>query len=165
MALWMCLIKLLIAQAVVLVLRLMSGASAAECGAGRYWGSFSSADLADHLRVASMAATSAPPLTEVDVVAGPNFATMIRKSSISQRRLTLAAILVVLCFLGLLGRFFYLQVVPVSALRHTGRGKPHRRTNQKPQPRHHPTDRNGVVLASNYSVYTLELNLRKIADL
>ena len=80
-----------------------------------------------------------------------------------QRRLTLAAILVVLCFLGLLGRFFYLQVVQY---RHFATLAEANRIDVQPEAPNRGiiTDRNGLVLASNYSAYTLELNPQKIAD-
>ena len=77
--------------------------------------------------------------------------------------LTLAAVLVVLCFLGLLGRFFYLQVVQY---RHFATLAQANRIDVQPEAPNRGiiTDRNGVVLASNYSAYTLELNPQKIAD-
>ncbi len=80
-----------------------------------------------------------------------------------QRRLTLAAVLVVLCFLTLLGRFVYLQVVKHK---HFATLAEANRIDIQPEAPNRGiiTDRNGVVLASNYSAYTLELNPQKIAD-
>lgn len=81
-----------------------------------------------------------------------------------QRRLTLAAVLVVLCFLTLLGRFVYLQVVQHK---HFATLAEANRIDIQPEAPNRGiiTDRNGVVLASNYSAYTLELNPQKIPDL
>jgi penicillin-binding protein 2 len=80
-----------------------------------------------------------------------------------QRRLTLAAVLVVVCFLCLLGRFVYLQVVQHK---HFSTLAEANRIDIQPEAPNRGiiTDRNGVVLASNYSAYTLELNPQKIAD-
>lgn len=80
-----------------------------------------------------------------------------------QRRLTLAAVLVVLCFLTLLGRFVYLQVVQHK---HFATLAEANRIDIQPEAPNRGiiTDRNGVVLASNYSAYTLELNPQKMAD-
>jgi len=81
-----------------------------------------------------------------------------------QRRLTLAAILVVLCFGGLLARFFYLQVLQHKHYANLAEAN---RIDVQPEAPNRGiiTDRNGIVLASNYSAYTLELNPQKIADL
>jgi penicillin-binding protein 2 len=81
-----------------------------------------------------------------------------------QRRLTLAAVLVVLCFLTLLGRFVYLQVVQHKHFASLAEAN---RIDIQPEAPNRGiiTDRNGVVLASNYSAYTLELNPQKIPDL
>ena len=81
-----------------------------------------------------------------------------------QRRLTLAAVLVVLCFVTLLGRFVYLQVVQHK---HFATLAEANRIDIQPEAPNRGiiTDRNGVVLASNYSAYTLELNPQKIPDL
>lgn len=81
-----------------------------------------------------------------------------------QRRLSLAAVLVVLCFLTLLGRFVYLQVVQHK---HFATLAEANRIDIQPEAPNRGiiTDRNGVVLASNYSAYTLELNPQKIPDL
>ncbi len=81
-----------------------------------------------------------------------------------QRRLTLAAVLVVLCFITLLGRFVYLQVVQHK---HFATLAEANRIDIQPEAPNRGiiTDRNGVVLAANYSAYTLELNPQKIPDL
>jgi penicillin-binding protein 2 len=80
-----------------------------------------------------------------------------------QRRLTLAAVLVVLSFLTLLGRFVYLQVVQHK---HFATLAEANRIDVQPEAPNRGiiTDRNGVVLASNYSAYTLELNPQKMTD-
>ena len=81
-----------------------------------------------------------------------------------QRRLTLAAVVVVVCFVALLGRFVYLQVIQHSHFVTLAEAN---RIDIQPEAPNRGiiTDRNGVVLASNYSAYTLELNPQKIADL
>ena len=81
-----------------------------------------------------------------------------------QRRLTLAAVLVALCFAMLLGRFFYLQVVKHK---HFATLAEANRIDVQPEAPNRGiiTDHNGVVLASNYSAYTLELNPQKIPDM
>ena len=81
-----------------------------------------------------------------------------------QRRLALAAVLVVLCFFTLLGRFVYLQV---AQHKHFATLAEANRIDIQPEAPNRGiiTDRNGVVLASNYSAYTLELNPQKIPDL
>ena len=81
-----------------------------------------------------------------------------------QRRLSLAAVLVVLGFLALLGRFVYLQVVQNK---HFATLAEANRIDIQPEAPNRGiiTDRNGVVLASNYSAYTLEMNPQKITDL
>lgn len=81
-----------------------------------------------------------------------------------QRRLTLAAVLVVVCFLALLGRFIFLQVVQH---RHFATLAEANRIDIQPEAPNRGiiTDRNGVVLASNYSAYTLEINPQKVASL
>ena len=81
-----------------------------------------------------------------------------------QVRLGVAGAVVLAAFAVLFGRFFYLQVIQ------------HRYYDTKaednsiaivpiPPNRGLILDRNGVVLARNYSAYTLELTLSKIADL
>ena len=81
-----------------------------------------------------------------------------------QRRLSLAAVLVVLGFLALLGRFVYLQVIQNK---HFATLAEANRIDIQPEAPNRGiiTDRNGVVLASNYSAYTLEMNPQKITDL
>ncbi len=81
-----------------------------------------------------------------------------------QRRLSLAAVLVVIGFLALLGRFVYLQVIQHK---HFATLAEANRIDIQPEAPNRGiiTDRNGVVLASNYSAYTLEMNPQKIADL
>ncbi len=81
-----------------------------------------------------------------------------------QRRLSLAAVLVVLGFLALIGRFVYLQVIQHK---HFATLAEANRIDIQPEAPNRGiiTDRNGIVLASNYSAYTLEMNPQKIADL
>ena len=81
-----------------------------------------------------------------------------------QRRLSLAAAIVVLGFLALLGRFVYLQVIQHK---HFATLAEANRIDIQPEAPNRGiiTDRNGVVLASNYSAYTLEMNPQKITDL
>jgi penicillin-binding protein 2 len=72
--------------------------------------------------------------------------------------------LMVLCFLLLLSRLIYLQVFEHEDL--LGRAE-NNRTAVLPTlpPRGTILDRNGVVLASNYSAYTLEITPSKVDDL
>ena len=81
-----------------------------------------------------------------------------------QRRLSLAAMLVALGFLALLGRFVYLQVVQHKHFVTLAEAN---RIDIQPEAPNRGiiTDRNGVVLASNYSAYTLEINPQKVADI
>ena len=79
-------------------------------------------------------------------------------------RLAVVGLAVLLAF-GLLGwRLYHLQVLRHDEL---ARQAESNRTAVMPVVPHRGeiTDRNGVVLASNYSAYTLELNPQKIADL
>jgi len=79
-------------------------------------------------------------------------------------RLIAAALFVLLCF-GLLGaRLFFLQVIQHDSL--LDRAEANRVTVVPIVPnRGLIKDRNGVVLASNYSAYTLEITPSKVADL
>ena len=81
-----------------------------------------------------------------------------------QRRLSLAAIVVVACFAAVLGRFVYLQVFQYKHFVTLAEAN---RIDIQPEAPNRGiiTDRNGVVLASNYSAYTLEINPQKVADL
>src|SRR5512135_2320611 len=87
-----------------------------------------------------------------------------RELSRFRRRLSLAAVFVVLAFAGLFARFFYLQVVQhahYQTLAETNRIAivpiaPNRGV---------ITDRNGVVLAQSYSAYTLEIQPSRVRDL
>ena len=77
-----------------------------------------------------------------------------------QRRLIVAGVLIVACFALLLGRFIYLQVVKHE---HFAKLAEANRIDVQPEVPNRGiiTDRNGVVLVSNYSAYTLELNPQK----
>ncbi len=79
-------------------------------------------------------------------------------------RLLVAAVVVVLAFLGLAARLSYLQIVRHEDLREQAENN---RTAIVPvvPNRGLILDRNGVVLASNYSAYTLEITPSKVADL
>jgi len=81
-----------------------------------------------------------------------------------RRRLAVAAVVVIVAFGALFGRFFYLQVIQRE---HFARMAEANRIDVQPEAPNRGiiTDRNGIVLASNYSAYTLELNPQKIADL
>src|SRR5260370_12866473 len=81
-----------------------------------------------------------------------------------QLRLGVAGFVVLAAFTVLFGRFFYLQVIQHQ---YNDTKDEDNRISIVPNP---PTrglilDRNGVVLARNYSAYTLELSFSKIADL
>ena len=71
---------------------------------------------------------------------------------------------VVLCFVLLLTRLVYLQIIEHEDLLEQAENN---RTAVLPTVPTRGTilDRNGVVLASNYSAYTLEITLSRVADL
>ena len=81
-----------------------------------------------------------------------------------QQRLLIAGAVILAAFALIFGRFFYLQVVQHK---HFARLAEANRIDVQPEPPNRGiiTDRNGIVLASNYSAYTLELNPQKIANL
>ncbi|MCX8099204.1 MAG: penicillin-binding protein 2 [Casimicrobiaceae bacterium] len=81
-----------------------------------------------------------------------------------QQRLLIAGVLIVIAFALLFGRFVYLQVFQH---RHYAKLAQANRVDVHPEPptRGIITDRNGIVLATNDSAYTLELNPRKTGDL
>jgi penicillin-binding protein 2 len=70
-------------------------------------------------------------------------------------RVAFAGGVVVLAFGLLIGRFVWLQVVSTTTT-DARRGQPHLAGADRAQPRRHH-DRNGVVLARNYSAFTLEI--------
>src|SRR6266853_1014108 len=81
-----------------------------------------------------------------------------------QLRLGVAGFVVLAAFTVLFGRFFYLQVIQHQY--YDTKAEDNRISIVPLQPnRGLILDRNGVVLARNYSAYTLELTLSKIADL
>ncbi len=81
-----------------------------------------------------------------------------------QLRLGVAGALVLVAFAVLFGRFFYLQVIQHQY--YDTKAEDNRISIVPIQPnRGLILDRNGVVLARNYSAYTLELTLSKIPDL
>jgi penicillin-binding protein 2 len=81
-----------------------------------------------------------------------------------QVRLGVAGAVVLAAFAVLFGRFFYLQVIQHQY--YDTRAEDNRIAIVPIQPnRGLILDRNGVVLARNYSAYTLELTLSKIVDL
>ncbi len=79
-------------------------------------------------------------------------------------RLGVAAVAVLLAFGALLARFFYLQVLQHAYYQTKAEDN---RIALVPVPPNRGLilDRNGVVLARNYSAYTLEIFPRKVADL
>src|SRR5260221_2225298 len=81
-----------------------------------------------------------------------------------QLRLGVAGIVVLAAFTVLFGRFFYLQVIQHQYYDTKAEDN---RISIVPNPPNRGLilDRNGVVLARNYSAYTLELTFSKIADL
>src|SRR5213594_4787192 len=81
-----------------------------------------------------------------------------------QLRLGVAGVLVLAAFTVLFGRFFYLQVIQHQYYDTKAEDN---RISIVPNPPNRGLilDRNGVVLARNYSAYTLELTFSKIADL
>ena len=81
-----------------------------------------------------------------------------------QTRVATIQLVVLVCFVLLLSRLFYLQVVRHDDLMEQAEDN---RTAVLPTvpPRGTIMDRNGVVLASNYSAYTLEITPAKVPDL
>ena len=81
-----------------------------------------------------------------------------------QLRLGVAGVVVLAAFTLLFARFFYLQVIQHQYYDTKAEDN---RISIVPNPPNRGLilDRNGVVLARNYSAYTLELTLSKIADL
>jgi penicillin-binding protein 2 len=81
-----------------------------------------------------------------------------------QLRLSVAGVVVLAAFAVLFGRFFYLQVIQHQYYDTKAEDN---RISIVPNPPNRGLilDRNGVVLARNYSAYTLELSFSKIADL
>ncbi len=87
-----------------------------------------------------------------------------RELSRFRQRLLAVAVLVVLAFIGLFTRLVYLQVVRHDEL--MARAERNRTAIVPVAPtRGHILDRNGVVLASNYSAYTLEITPSKVGPL
>ncbi|HEX4798833.1 MAG TPA: penicillin-binding protein 2 [Burkholderiales bacterium] len=81
-----------------------------------------------------------------------------------QLRLGVAGVIVIVAFAVLFARFFYLQVIQHQY--YDTKAEDNRISIVPLQPnRGLIVDRNGVVLARNYSAYTLELTQSKIADL
>src|SRR6266568_2588239 len=79
-------------------------------------------------------------------------------------RLGVAGVIVIVAFAILFARFFYLQVIQHQY--YDTKAEDNRISIVPLQPnRGLIVDRNGAVLARNYSAYTLELTLSKIADL
>lgn len=79
-------------------------------------------------------------------------------------RLAVAATVVLLCFVTLVGRFVYLQVVQHDY--YTTRAEDNRISLVPIVPnRGVIVDRNGTVMARNYSAFTLEITPSKVADL
>ncbi|MGL5003916.1 MAG: penicillin-binding protein 2, partial [Casimicrobium sp.] len=81
-----------------------------------------------------------------------------------QRRVLVAGGAILLCFALLIGRFVYLQIVKHDHFASLAEAN---RIDVQPEVPNRGiiTDRNGVVLVSNYSAYTLELNPQKIENL
>ena len=81
-----------------------------------------------------------------------------------KERVFILQLVVVVCFLMLLSRLVYLQVVEHEDLLEQAENN---RTAVLPTvpPRGTILDRNGIVLASNYSAYTLEITPSKTPDL
>ena len=86
----------------------------------------------------------------------PEFRNAERDLFLFRRRLVIAGACALLAFAGLFGRFFYLQVVQHEHYRTLADSNRIAVVPIVPN-RGVITDRNGVVLATNYSAYTLEI--------
>jgi penicillin-binding protein 2 len=87
-----------------------------------------------------------------------------REISRFRERVVVVGVVVVLCFIGLFTRLVHLQVVRHDELR--AQAERNRTAIVPVTPtRGHILDRNGVVLASNYSAYTLEITPSKVGPL
>jgi penicillin-binding protein 2 len=81
-----------------------------------------------------------------------------------QRRVTIAAVLIVLAFGGLFARFFYLQVIQHRHYQTLAESNRIAIVPIVPN-RGVITDRNGIVLAQSYSAYTLEVTPSRVKNL
>src|SRR5260370_15389311 len=81
-----------------------------------------------------------------------------------RRRLTIGAVLIVIGFAGLLGRFVYLQIFEHGQYQTLAESNRIAIVPIVPN-RGVITDRNGVVLAQSYSAYTLEVTPSRIKNL
>ncbi|MDX9699138.1 MAG: penicillin-binding protein 2 [Rhodocyclaceae bacterium] len=81
-----------------------------------------------------------------------------------RRRVVVAFLFILLCFGVLAARFYYLQVVRYEYFHSRAEGNRIAVLPVVPN-RGVIVDRNGVVLARNYSVYTLEINPSRVKDL
>lgn len=81
-----------------------------------------------------------------------------------RKRLSTTAVLVLICFMILVGRFLYLQLIQHSY--YSTRAEENRISLVPIIPnRGVIMDRNGVILARNYSAFTLEITRSQVADL
>ncbi len=87
-----------------------------------------------------------------------------RELFLFRRRLLVAAVLVLIAFFGLLARFVFLQVVKHEEFRTLAESNRISIVPVVPN-RGIITDRNGIVLASNYSAYTIEITPSKVKNL
>ena len=87
-----------------------------------------------------------------------------REVAYFHRRLAVAAVLIVIGFAGLFGRFFYLQVVQHQHYQTLAESNRIAIVPIVPN-RGVITDRNGVVLAQSYSAYTLEVTPSRVKSL
>ena len=102
--------------------------------------------------------------SDAPALASPELRNPERELFLFRRRLSLAGVFVALAFLGLVGRFFYLQVFEhehFETLAETNRIAivpivPNRGVIR---------DRNGIVLAQSYSGYTLEIQPSRVKNL
>ncbi|MES2205765.1 MAG: penicillin-binding protein 2 [Pseudomonadota bacterium] len=90
--------------------------------------------------------------------------TLSAETLLFRRRLWLAWGIVLVCFLGLIARFAYIQVYQHAHFQNLAENN---RTAILPIPPHRGTiiDRNGVILAHNYPAYVLEVTPSKVNNL
>ena len=101
---------------------------------------------------------------EIPTLGSPELRNPERELFLFRRRLSLAGALVVFALLGLVGRFFYLQVIEHEHFRTLAETNRIAIVPIVPN-RGVIRDRNGIVLAQSFSAYTLEIQPSRVKNL